>query len=348
MANIHATLGGLLVGQIALAAIMWWPQGDTAVELKPLVPGGAGAITKLSVTRSGDDAKPVELIEKDEHWYIASEGEYPADDAKVAEMTDALGKIQLGAPIATQKESYAKLKVDEKEFGRKVTFTADGAEHTLLIGAAKSKAIYLRIDGAPEVYLAKGPSEFVFKDAARTVWKTNYVEFDKTKATSFAITKGGTTWSFKKDADVWKLEGGAEGDVARSSKIEELVGKAAALRLSEPVGKEVKPEYGLETGVRVDYAVSDGDQTTSGSFRIGALADAKHYAQATGNSFVVFVPEYTAKDLYAVTAETLLETIGGVATTPTPAPASPPMGGMPPGMMQGMPPGGMPPGMPPF
>lgn len=313
MANIQSILGGLLVGQLALAALTWWPAGDGAVELKKLIPGGANGVTKVSITRSGEGAELVELSSKDGHWFITSKADYPADDAKVAEMVDALAKIELGNPVVTQKESFAKLKVDDKEFGKKVVFTADGAEHTLLIGAAKSKSIYLRLDGSDDVYLVKGPSEFVFKDAAKSLWKTNYVEFDKDGATTFAITNAGTTWSFKKDGETWKLENAPEGMQAKSSKVAELVGKASALRLGEPAGKDPKPEFGLEAGIKVDYTATAGEGTTSGSFVIGAEHDGKRYVFAQGNPFIAQVPSYVVKEIVEATPETLLEPAGGGA-----------------------------------
>lgn len=340
----HKVLGGLLGVQVALSALMWMPGSDAPVEAKKLISSGANGITKVSVTRSGADAKPVELVSEGGNWAISSEGGYPADATKVTEMLDALAKIELRTPIASNAESYAKLKVADDDFGKKVVFTADGAEHTLLVGAAASKAVYLRVDGGAEVYKVKGFSEFVFKDAARSFWKTNYVEFNKDDVTSFSISKDGA-WSlaFKKEGDAWVVDG-QPGVAAKSDKVTELIGKAAALRLSEPVGKENKAEYGLDAGfVKIDWTAKSGDQTTSGSFKVGVEKDGKHYAQAQGNPFFVTVPKYTVKEMVEATPETLTET--GAASAPAPGDAMPiDLGSLPPGAM---PPGAMPPGAPP-
>jgi hypothetical protein len=328
--NTQKILAGLLAVQVALAAFTWAPRGDAGpVEAVKLVPGGGNTITHLTITAGAEGSKPVELTANQGAWTITSEGDFPAHAEKVAEVVDALGKIELRRPIATQATSYDKLKVADAAFSKKITFTADGKEHTLLVGPAQSKAVYLRVDGGAEVYQVKGFSDFVFKDAARNYWATNYVEFDKAQATSLGVHKGTElSLTFTKQGDAWAVTGGPEGAQGKKDKVEELLTKASALRMQEPAGKDVTPEMGLGDGaIRVEYATTsaDGASTATGGFVIGAEKDGKHYVQAQGNPFVVLVPKYVVQPFLDATPDALTESAAPPAAPPTDAPLTPPI-----------------------
>ena len=97
-------------------------------------------------------------------------------------------------------------------------------------------------------------------------------------------------------------------------------------------GKEDKPEYGLGAeATKIEFSASEGDQTTTGSFVIGAEKDGKFYAKASGNPFIVTVPKYAVQPFLDATPDILLE---AGAAAPTPAPpadgAAPPMPPTPP------------------
>lgn len=317
--STQQTLIGLLAVQTALAAFTWWPRGEATVVSHKLIEGGAASISKLVIQR-GADGEPVELVQENGAWSITSAEGYPADPERLTEVLDALGKIELGAPVATQATSHAQLKVDDADFGRKVVVTAGGTEHTLLLGAATSKAVYLRVDGGADVWQVKGLSEFTFKETARSYWPANYISFDEDKASSFTLSRDGWTVSFDKAGDAWTLDGGPEGRAASSEAVGKVVAKAAAIRLGDPVGKDVKPEYGFETGLKVDWATADGDQTVTGSFVVGAEADGKRYVQAQGNPFVVTVPAYALKELLEATPDTLTQVPGAAPAAPVELP----------------------------
>jgi hypothetical protein len=315
--NTQTTLSGLLLVQLGLAAVTWWPESTAPIETKKLVPEGGNSITQVTIARPGDDTPPVELAATDGKWAITSANGFPADAEKIGEVVDALGGIELGEPITTNATSHGQLKVAADDFGKKVTFTAGGQVQTVFIGAAASKAIYLRVDGSDDVWKVKGPSEFTFKETNRSYWSTNFVQFNKDDATSFRIVRDAETWAFGKNEGAWQVNDRP----VLGPKLDELIGKAAAMRLSEPVGVEIKPEYALGAGaVQIEWTVAEGESTVSGAVTVGAEVDSKYYVQKRGEPFIVQVPAYVLKPILEAKLEDLIDP---AAPPPTPAGATP-------------------------
>jgi hypothetical protein len=320
-------LAGALVAQVALAALTWWPRGSADVEAKELVPGGGNGITAIEIVGSGEGATPVKLESKDGHWSIASAHGFPADDAKVAEVVDAVGKIKLKEPIATQPSSFEALGVTDGKFERKVTVTTAGGPITFLVGSADSKAIHLRPEGRDEVYKVKGLSAWTFKDAAKGYQPANYVELDKDAITALTIANAKGTVELAKTDAGWTLGGAAPGP-ADAAKVGKLLEAVAHVRLGEVVGTEVTPEQGLSEGaVRVTWTVKDGEASTPGGLVIGAEQGSNHYAKSDASSFVVLAPSYKLKDLIEADPATL---VGSPVATAEGDPAQ---------LLQGMPQG---------
>jgi hypothetical protein len=321
--NTQTTLSSLLLIQLGLAAVTWWPESTAPIETKKLVPEGGNSITQVTIARPGDDTPPVELAATDGKWAITSAHGFPADAEKIGEVVDALGGIELGEPITTNATSHGQLKVAADDFGKKVTFTAGGQVQTVYIGAAASKAIYLRVDGGDEVWKVKGPSEFTFKETNRSYWSTNFVQFNKDDVTSFRIVRDAETWAFGKNDGIWQVNDRP----VLAPKLEELIGKAAAMRLGEPLGVEIKPEYALGAGaVQIEWTVTEGESTVTGAVTVGAAMEGKTYVQKRGEPFIVTVPSYVLEPILNAKLEDLIDANAPAPAdlTPAPPPAPPP------------------------
>ena len=86
--------------------------------------------------------------------------------------------------------------------------------------------------------------------------------------------------------------------------IESFLAKVTEVRVVEPVGREIQPDYGLEadgSGVRVDWAIEAEDQSIAGGYRLGATAGTHTYVKATGNPFVVKAVESRFETLRGAT-----------------------------------------------
>ncbi|MCB9663301.1 MAG: DUF4340 domain-containing protein [Alphaproteobacteria bacterium] len=311
-------LGAGLAVQVALAALTWWPRDTAVTEPQPLVAGGGNALTHVEIVGHGDDARPVVLDQQDGAWVLTSEHGYPADPEKVGEVLDALGGIQLRAPVATQAVSHEALKVSDDTWEKKITFTADGATRTVFVGAAASKAIHLREEGADAVYKAKGLSAWTFKDTARGFLPANHADLEVADLASLRVRNSHGDIAFAKVDGAWTVEGDPT-RVPVQTTLDGLLDKVAKVRLDSVVGTEVTADQGLlDPAVRVEWATTEGDQTVPGGLVVGAEDDGKFFLKTDASPFVILSPSYRIKDL--VDADPAALTTAAPEPTPEPAP----------------------------
>jgi hypothetical protein len=305
---------------------MWWPRDTSAVEARALVDLTADAVTGVEVLGSGDDARPLTLAKEGDAWVIASSEGYPAEADKVRELLDSLVDIKVRRPLATKAVNHDALSVGEKEFGKRVTLTAGETKVALVVGAASGQAAHVRLEGADEVYEARGLSEWSIKDRASGYWKPEVVDLDVSEATAIAIQKrDGSAVNLARGESGWTFEGPlAEGEILDPDKLTRLAEAACKLRLRDPAGKQVLPEHGLDLPAATVTVTSEAEDASSTfTYRLGNTADAKVYLQTEGSSWVVTVSEYSAKTILEASPATLALKLEEPAAAPQ---------GLPPGL----------------
>jgi hypothetical protein len=104
--------------------------------------------------------------------------------------------------------------------------------------------------------------------------------------------------SFAKQGDSWTLGELPEGETLDQNKVKAFVNKVSNLNLEEPVGKEMKPEYGLREGAEVFLVSGTEADTVSKRYVIGAQrpGEQSFYAKADDNDWVVAVSKWSAED----------------------------------------------------
>ncbi|MFM2161512.1 MAG: hypothetical protein RLZZ383_1024 [Pseudomonadota bacterium] len=299
-------LGLALALQGALAVATWWPSGTVQVAKTPLIAGGAEAITQLTVQGGAPGAAPVTVARQGEGWVISTQDGYPASAEKVSAMIDALGKAELGAPVATQASSHEKLRVGDTGFGRKVEIVAGNETITVFLASAASKAVWLRKAGGDDVWQVKGLTEFDFKDTAKALFPTNAVTVAADKLTQLEVTNANGAFALTKQGEAWSLADLPAGMEVDASKVRDLATKLGSLRLSEVIGRTPSPEQGFDAApLRVGWVEKDGDTERRGSLVIGAEVDGKRFLQTEGG-FVVQVPSAGLTTLLEARPEGLL------------------------------------------
>ncbi len=311
MGRILKVLAALLVVQVALAVVTWWPRGSGEVEVHPLVDLSADAVDRVVI--SGDPKAttkrdPVELVKKDGQWVIASKDDFPADPAKVRELVQRFTEARVGRPIATRPTSHAALEVAEDTHKRKVVLGAGSESVTLLVGSATSRSVHVRRADQDDVYRLKGFSVWSIADQPRSYWDPKVLDLDPETVTSLHIRGPKGDFELVRDGadQPWRLSDQQEGEELDTEAVDRLVRKAATLRMVEPVAREAKPEHGLDEGVVVEWTVTEDDQTRSGSYRIGATEEYRTYVQPEGG-WVVQVSKSAVKDLVDATRDGLLK-----------------------------------------
>ncbi len=336
MSKLNTTLIGLLAVQLGLTAFTWagGARLGGASDAKPLVDGAPGDVTELEITGKAEADKPartVKLTKKGDDWVVASAADYPAKQDKVDEIVKKLVEAKVREPIATNKANHGALKVSDSTFDKKVRLKLGSDDVKLVVGSGKSSSIHARRADQDEVFLARGVSAWAISDRVSSYIDTEYVKVEDPTEVSVQ-NPNGTINLVKGDDGKWKVtELPADADVD-DSRVSAFVSSARSVRMAEPVGKEIKPEYGLDGAVQVVLKAKD----QSYSYAVGALDGDHHYVKADGNDYVVKVSKWSVERLRDQTPDKFIKEPG----KPGGAPGGMPPGGMPPGAMM---PGGMPP-----
>jgi hypothetical protein len=77
--------------------------------------------------------------------------------------------------------------------------------------------------------------------------------------------------------------------------------------MTEPVGLQTLPEYGLEDGPRIDWTIIAEDQSITGGYRLGSEIEGDRFLKAVGDSFVVRARESDLEKLLEARRSQFLE-----------------------------------------
>lgn len=309
MSSIHALLGGALAVQLMLGGLTWSMAGGGAArsDARKLVDVGLGDITELIVQDKPADKESepetVHLKKEGDAWTVVSADAFPADTTKVEDVLRKLLDLKVSDPIARKTQNHNALRVGERDYDKKVTVTAGGTTHHLVLGSAKGSSVHVRVGDAPEVYWAKGVSSWSFSERVSSYVDSDYLKVDEPKAVSIQ-NQHGSLEVVKGEDDLWTLRGLAAGEKAKASEIQTLVDKAKSIRLSEVVGKQETDEMALGTGATVVITAADDTKHT---LRLGSEKDGKVYAKAAGKDHVVLVGKWAIEKLLEAKSGDLVE-----------------------------------------
>ena len=287
--NPHRALGALAIVQLLLAVLAWWPResGNTPHALIDLA---RSTITAIEISRQPIGEATVDgvrLAHTDDGWIVQSSAGYPAKQASVDALLDRLLGLKVGRPIATQLASHNALKVGDTDYGRRVKLDVGSETLEYVLGAATSRAVNVRRSDERDVYVARGASEWSFSDADSSYYDANYVHAEVEELSAVSIENEQGELRFERAGDHWTVVGLAEGRAADSDAIASFLQIVTRVAMSEPVGREASPEYGLDDGLRIDWTLKANDQSAFGGYRVGSEEGAHVYVKASDHLFTV-------------------------------------------------------------
>ena len=314
-------LGIALAVQAALVVVTWWPAEPEAI--RPLIGISRADVTELEVSirsAEGEAEEPLRIAREGEGWVLRSEADYPAETAQVEALLDAVVGLRAGPPVATRDTSHEALLIDDAGYGRKLRVASADTDETWLLAPATSRSVYARRAGDDTVYRAAGSSEWAFRERAATYRDAEYVSDDAGAFDALAVENAQGSLRFERRDGAWTLAELSEGETADAAAIEQLASQVATLRLSQPVGRDVLPEHGLDGSVRVDWTISGEDQSISGGYAVGADVESDAYVKAVDHPFVVRVARSQVSALRDATREQFLLGLPAEPAIPTPVP----------------------------
>lgn len=321
MNRLNRILSITLAVQVVIVAIVFLPR------LFPLNAGSEplfGAIKTEDITSlalQDNEGKKIELAKHGDAWVVPASDDFPADNGKVTGFLDKLMALRTNPLIARTDASYKRLQVGDDSFLRRVDFTlADGSAHTLFLGTT-SGGSNVRVGGQGEVYLASGLSSYD-ADTTFTTWITpTYLSIPQDQISALTIQNANGTIAFAKDVSgTWAMQGLASGEVFAVNNLTTDLTRLASLSLSRPLGKQAKPEYGMDPPLATVSITAKDDAGSEKTYTllIGAKdeSDNTYVIKSSESEYYVRAPFYTVDDFANRSRAAFL--------SPTPTPTSTP------------------------
>jgi len=323
MTRRNQILAGVLVLQFALVAWMYWPRRTTtATAGQSLFPGTeADRIVRLTL-RDGQGSS-VELARKPNGWVLPSADDYPCTQDKISTFLSKLLALKTGRLVTQTSSSHKQLKVADATYERLIEFElSDGTSYKLFLGtSAGSQSSHMRVDGSNEVYVSQDLSYWDVGVYATAWIDSSYVSIPQDEVLSFRLENASGSLQFTRvSTDTWTLQGLGASERLDQGQVGSLLSRATSLSMSEPLGKQDKPEYSLDKPSAVVTLQTQGEQGKTYTWSVGVKdeSDSTYVVKSSESDYYVRVSEWAVKDLVEKARSGVLE------QPPTPEPTAAP------------------------
>jgi hypothetical protein len=329
MNRTQRILIGLLVAQLVLAVVLFWPRPAPAgAGRAPLLGVKADEITSLTVR--DNQGHSVKLAKSGAQWALPDAGDYPADVARIAPVLAALAEMKAGRLVAQTPAAQKRLQVADDAFARRIDLETPAGTKTVYLGTSGGvDSSHVRLGGQDQVYLVSGVADWQL-GAEPASW-TDPAYFTVPPADVAAMTLGNANgrWSFSKGADgQWSLQGLAPGETLNPESVQGLLDAASYVTLARPLGKTEDPAFGLgrPAAVVTLVASADGGQKTY-TLTVGAQdpndrtyvvksSESPYYVRAAGAGLQALVEK--KREAFLAVPPTAVPGAAPAAPAPTP------------------------------
>ena len=298
MNRLHQILLGLLGVQLLLTAIMFGPRVFTSeASAGPLWPDFE-AEKVVEITVQDGDGNSVTLVKKDDAWVLPPYDDFPAQESKVTPLLEKIAGLQTNRLVTQTESSHKRLKVAKDDFNRLIELKLqNGDTFQLYLGSSGGAgATHVRPADRTEVYLASDLNTFD-ANARLSAWiDTQYYTVPESSVVGITLENANGRFEFEKEGESWVMKGLAEGENFKENNVISLVTRATSLRMTRPIGREEKPEFGLDQPLAtVTLRTKEGDTEKTYTLRIGALneEDNEYVASWSESPYFVYISKFT-------------------------------------------------------
>ncbi len=319
-------LAGILVVQIILSVLVFWPRGTAAVESEPLFPDlEADDIVALTIMDA--EGNRIRLGKVTGEWVLPEADDYPAQADKITPLLEKIVGLTTGRLVTRTDASHKQLQVASGDFVRRIDFeTQQGTKHTLYLGSSpRYGATHFRVEGMSETYLTDDLSTWETAATAASWIDPVYLSVPQADVLKVTLENANGTFVFTKEEPSaeaeggegtgggWTMEGLAADEVLDEAKVEATVRQATSVSMSEPVGKEEQASYGMDDPNAV-VTLETADKTII--LRVGTqdAGDNSYIVVSSESPYYVRVAEHSVKNLVENTRDDYL------LPPPTPTP----------------------------
>ena len=294
-------LAAILVVQIALAVLIFWPREASVAAGEPLFAGlEADQVARLAI--QGGDGQEIQLAKDGDGWVLDDAGDFPVNPGAVPELLEKIIALQTGRLVAETRASHERLEVADDAYAYRVELELeDGTVHTLYLGSTPSYgAIHVRVEGQDPVYLASDLSSSDVMPQISNWIETSYFSVSQDQIVSLTLENRNGTFEFEKAGDEWMMAGLAEGETLDTAGVNALINRVSSIRMMRPLGTEPEESYGLQepSAVLVIHALGEEGTATTYMLHVGAQdeEDGSYVLKSSESPYYVRVAEYVAQD----------------------------------------------------
>jgi hypothetical protein len=308
MKRHNQILIGVLIVQVILSAIVFWPRPTKAVGSEPVFADlKAGDIVALTI--ADGDGNSVTLRQVTGNWVLPDADDYPAQTDKITSLLDKLAGLTMGRLVTRTDASHKQLQVAADDFVRRIVFeTAEEKEYTLYLGSSPSYgATHFRLDGQSETYLTSDISSWETNATASSWVDTSYQSIPQDDVTRMTVENANGAFVFVKDDEGnWTMEGLAEDETLAETKVTSAVRQASSVNMVEPLGREQQAAYGMDEPKAV-ATIETATKTVT--LRVGAQSpdDNSYVVISSESPYFVRVSEYSVQALVENARDDFLE-----------------------------------------
>jgi hypothetical protein len=315
-------LSAVLVVQIVVGALVFWPRSTTSAGSGPLF-ADFKAADVVNLTVSDANGEHITLAKSGDNWVLPEAGNFPADSTKIIPLLGKIESLKTNRLVTQTDASHKRLKVASDDFNRLIEVKLqDGTSHKLYLGStAGVSTTHVRADGQAEVYLASNLSSWDVNTQASAWIDTLYFTVPQTATVALTLQNQNGTFEFGKEGDNWTMQGLAADEKLNVNNVTALVNQATAVHMVSPIGQEKQDSFGLDAPLAVVTLKSkEGDQEKTYTLKIGAKSDDgnSYVASSSASPYYVRVAEYTEKNFAEKNRDDFLE----LPPTPTPTAGS--------------------------
>ena len=320
-------LSVLLVLQLALAAFILWPRSSSNAATGALITG-VTTENVTDVTIEGDD-RLVHLAKVDGAWVLPENANYPVNEVQVSGLISKVASINTSRLVANTATSHTRLQVADDDFVRRIEMkTADGATHTLFVGSAPNvRATNVRTANSDTVYLTGDLTGTDIRTDIANWIDTTYLTLNTADVTALSIANVNGKFDFTRGvSNTWTLADLAAGEQFNENNLTSRLTQLSSLQMTEPLAKEAKPEYGLDTpSATITVTVQpSGTTPVVTTLVVGAKDDTtnSYMAKSSGSDYYVRIASFSLDPF--VTADRSQFLVAPPTATPVLTPVSTP------------------------
>ncbi|NOZ49167.1 MAG: DUF4340 domain-containing protein [Chloroflexi bacterium] len=314
----NQVLAALVVLQLLLVAVVFWPRSTQAVGGPIFTDITTDDIVAIQV--ADNTGNQVQLQKQAGAWVLPTADNFPARADKVSALLEKLLKLQNNRLVTQTAASHKRLQVAADDFVRRVEFRSqDGTSHVLYLGSSPTmSSMHFRLDGQNEVYLTNELSSFDASPQASAYIDAQLISQAAADITQVTVENAQGKMTFGRDENGdWVVQELGPDQPTDSAQLSSLITRLTSLSMLQPLGTQPDASYGLDQPqavLRWTLHPADADAQDF-ELQIGAkdAADNGYFVKFSGSPYYVQVAPFAVEDFVTKAAADFI-----LAPTPEP------------------------------